>query len=123
VTLRLLCDENLPRALVEALRGQGHDAAWVATLLPGASDRAVLGLVAAERRILVTFDKDFGELAARAPDVAAQGILLLRLPCHPLPEAALSIAAAIDARRDWAGHFAVIEPGRVRLRRIEGNPA
>jgi hypothetical protein len=69
-----------------------------------------------ESRILLTFDKDFGELAWRAGLPVTCGVILFRLPV-PLPaEVGRTIAEIISGRDDWAGHFAVIEPGRIRMR-------
>lgn len=116
--LRLLCNENVPRALVEALRSAGHDVAWVAATMAGATDPTVLRTAADQQRICVTFDKDFGELAARTPSMAVAGIILLRVPTHPPQDAARRIATLIGARTDWAGHFSVIEPQCIRMRRI-----
>lgn len=116
--MRFLADENLPGRLVAALRAVGHDVAWVRTEAPGSDDRTVLAMAVAERRILVTFDKDFGELAGRAGLPATSGVILLRVPLDRAPDVGPRIAALIGARADWAGHFSVIEPGRVRLRRL-----
>lgn len=121
--MRLLCNENVPRALVLELRRRGHDVAWVAEAAPGAPDTAVLDRAAAEQRLCVTFDKDLGELAARTPAAARHGVLLLRVAGHPPSHAAQRIADVIGSRNDWAGHFAVLEPGRLRLRRIGDDPA
>lgn len=120
--MRFLADENLPGRLVAALRAAGHDVAWVRTDAPGSSDRQVLAMAAAEQRILVTFDKDFGELAGRASLPATGGVILLRVPLDRSPDFAARLASAIHARTDWAGHFAVIEPGRVRMRRLGTSP-
>jgi predicted nuclease of predicted toxin-antitoxin system len=114
--MRLLADENLPGRLVSALRAGGHDVTWVRTEAPGIGDVAVLAMAMAERRILVTFDKDFGELTTRASVPAACGVILLRLPLTRLAEQVPRVAAMIVSRNDWAGHIAVIEPGQVRLR-------
>jgi predicted nuclease of predicted toxin-antitoxin system len=116
--LRLLCNENLPRALVMALRALGHDADWIAETAPGLPDGEVLRRAAESGRVCVTFDKDFGELAAADPLSAACGIILLRVPTWPIEETAPRIAARIAARRDWPGNFAVMEPERLRLRPI-----
>jgi len=83
---------------------------------PGIADAEVLSTAVRERRICLTFDKDFGELAAAAVLPAECGILLLRLQPRPSLESSMEIAAAIEARGDWAGHFSVLEPGRVRMR-------
>ena len=61
--MRFLANENFPRAAVAALEAAGHDVVWVRTAAPGASDRQVLAWAEREERILLTFDKDFGELA------------------------------------------------------------
>lgn len=115
---RWLCDENIPRALVQALERLGYDVAWIGTIAPGSSDAAVLDRAKREQRVLLTFDKDFGELAARSNLHAASGVVLLRLPAHPHAANADAIAAAIAVRGDWPGHFSVIEPGRLRMRRL-----
>ncbi len=54
-----------------ALTQAGNDGAWVREWNPRATDEEVLGLTAREGRILVTLDKDFGELAVgrRQPHV------------------------------------------------------
>jgi hypothetical protein len=68
---------------------------------------------AREHRILLTFDKDFGELARGSALPRTCGVVLLRMPKPE--EAGLRLAALITAREDWAGNFSVIEPGRARM--------
>jgi len=60
--MRLLANENIPGDAVTALRAAGHDVAWVRSDAPGSSDRDVLAPAMSENRILLTFDKGFGEL-------------------------------------------------------------
>jgi hypothetical protein len=88
----------------------------VRTAEPGSSDLDVLAWAAREGRILLTFDKDFGELARQAALPAQCGVVLFRIPM-PRPEGfAGRLTDLITARDDWAGHFSVIDPGRVRMR-------
>ena len=61
--MRLLANENIPLSAVEALRSCGHDVMWIREKAPGISDIEVMRLGHLEERILITFDKDFGELA------------------------------------------------------------
>lgn len=69
-----------------------------------------------EDRILLTFDKDFGELAWRAGLPATAGVVLFRL-AMPLPrEAGATIARILGGREDWTGQFSVVGYGRVRMR-------
>ncbi|MGH7094533.1 MAG: DUF5615 family PIN-like protein [Stellaceae bacterium] len=83
--MRFLADENFPRAAVLALQAAGHDIAWVRTAMPGASDGEVLSRARDESRVLLTFDKDFGELAVRSRLPSDCGIVLPRVP---LPKSA-----------------------------------
>ncbi|MGH6628534.1 MAG: DUF5615 family PIN-like protein [Burkholderiales bacterium] len=116
--MRFLANENFPGDAVSALRDRGHDVAWVRTDAPGASDQEVLALAQRDGRILVTFDKDFGELAWRASLPAESGIVLFRIPM-PAPErVGEELAATLTSRQDWNGNFAVVEPGRVRIRQL-----
>lgn len=72
MTLRLLTNENFPLASVRALRCAGFDVFSGSESLPGAKDDAVLKLAADQGRILLTFDRDYGELVYHH-----------RLPCPP----------------------------------------
>jgi uncharacterized protein DUF5615 len=111
-----LANENIPGDAVTTLRALGHDVAWVRIDAPGSSDREVLVRAMRETRILLTFDKDFGELAWREGLPAACGVILFRLPIPPPATAGRIIADIVTARDDWPGHFAVIEPSRIRMR-------
>ncbi|MBD1846942.1 DUF5615 family PIN-like protein [Cyanobacteria bacterium FACHB-63] len=77
--MRFLANENFPGDAVEALRQADHDVVWIRTDAPGISDPEVLSRAQAEERILLTFDKDFGELAFRSQLPAASGIILFRV--------------------------------------------
>ena len=61
--MRFLANENFPGAAVDTLRAAGQEVAWVRTDAPGSTDEQVLARAAQEGWILLTFDKDFGELA------------------------------------------------------------
>jgi predicted nuclease of predicted toxin-antitoxin system len=75
---KFLANENVPGEVVEAARQAGHDLASIADLSPGADDDAVLRTALADNRVLVTFDKDFGEMAFREGKTATCGVVLLR---------------------------------------------
>jgi len=114
--MRFLAHENFPGAAVTVLEAAGHDVVWVRTTAPGASDPDVLAWAAREKRILLTFDKDFGELARASALPPYCGIVLLRIPMPMAAEVGERLAELITARDDWAGSFSIIEPGRVRMR-------
>lgn len=114
--MRLLADEGVEAGIVARLRAEGHDVLYVAELAPGISDDAVLDLAATDERLLLTADKDFGELVFRLRRVA-HGVLLLRLA--GLSQAGKAEAVALALREHGAemqSAFAVVTPGLVRVR-------
>src|SRR5215510_51239 len=76
----------------------------------------ILAWAVREDRVLLTFDQDFGELAWRAGLPASCGIVLFRIPMPAASNVGTTIAARLDERADWVGHFSVIQPGRIRMR-------
>ncbi|ARN83080.1 DUF5615 family PIN-like protein [Methylocystis bryophila] len=116
--MRFLADENFPGLAVAALRSAGHDVLWICEASPGSSDQQVLQTASEERRILLTFDKDFGESAFRVGVSMSSGIILFRLPTPPASRVGSMLASRIAERRDWEGHFSVVESGRVRMRKL-----
>jgi len=113
--VRILANENVPGEAVDALRARGHDVLWARTDLPGSPDPRVLGLDVEQSRILITFDKDFGELVFRRGLPACCGIILFRTGTPSPAATAEQLAAVLESRADWAGSFAVVEPGRLRM--------
>lgn len=113
--MRLLANENIPRVIVEGLRVAGHDVAWIRDDAPGASDAAIIRRAKAETRLILTFDKDFGELAFVGGLSTQSGVVLLRLRALDPETLTRRVVEAIDARDDWPGHFSVVESDRVRM--------
>jgi predicted nuclease of predicted toxin-antitoxin system len=113
--MRSLANENVPGLLVEALAERGHDAAWIRRDSPGAKDSDILRRSVAEDRVLVSFDKDFGELVYLSGARASCGVVLIRLAASSPESLTARCVAALESRDDWRGHFSVIEPGRIRM--------
>lgn len=113
-----LANENFPSSAVAALAHAGHDVTWIRTAAPGLSDSEILAWAAREGLVLLTFDKDFGELAHNTALPASCGVILFRMPMPRRNQAGPLLAELIASRDDWAGHFSVIEPGRVRMRKM-----
>ena len=76
--MNLLADENIDRSIVERLRADGHAVDWISELSPSVSDEVVLQRAADSGAVLVTEDKDFGELVYRR-GLSHAGVLLVRL--------------------------------------------
>src|SRR4051794_20584206 len=113
--VRMLANENVPGDVVTALRADGHDVTSMRDAGPGSSDDRVLALAYAEGRVVLTFDKDFGELAFRLGQQATPGVILLR-PRLRSPDHLVRFTRAVLAQgQAWENHFAVAEEGRLRL--------
>lgn len=111
--LQLLADENFPGIAVNALRDRGHDVSWVRTEAPGISDVEVLAKSKSENRVLITFDKDFGELVFRSG--LSAGVVLFRLAAKSPWYIAELAVKVLESREDWAGNFSVVEESRIRI--------
>jgi len=113
--MRILADENIPGRAVEALSDRGHDVRWVRADARGSTDRDVLALAVADERVLVTFDKDFGELVFRVGLPASCGVVLFRIMSSSPSQVTERIVTILESRTDWVGAFAVVEQDRIRM--------
>jgi predicted nuclease of predicted toxin-antitoxin system len=113
--MRLLANENFPLDAVTSLRAEGHDVAWIREDARGSQDEQVLARAQQENRILITFDKDFGELAFRSKLPSSSGVVLFRISAPSSQYIAQAAVQALASRSDWAGHFSVVEDERIRM--------
>ncbi len=114
--MRLLADENIGAGIVAALRAAGHDVGWIRETARGMADPEVLRLAWEQERVVITADKDFGELAFRV-NQAARGIVLLRVR-GTVEARTVPLLAALESRSDWNGVFVVVENDRVRITQL-----
>jgi len=113
--VEFLADESCDFAAVRALRARGYDVAAVAEWIGGASDNRVMEAALASGRILLTEDKDFGQLVY-ANGQASRGVILIRFPSQTRSHLGEQVATAVDQLGSrLLGAFTVIQPGRVRL--------
>ena len=113
---RFLADENVSRLVVERLRAAGFDVVSVRETRPGASDKDVLGEAASDDRVLITEDRDFGELVIRQR-LKVRGVILPELDRVPsAAEAELVVEVVRIHASKLTGNLLVLEPARVRVR-------
>lgn len=114
--MRFIVDESTGAAVAEYLRSAGHDTVVVAEDMPQADDEDILARASREKRIVVTNDKDFGDLVFHSGKVHA-GVLLLRLRDES-PENRVRVVRAVleqQAHR-LSGRFAVATDSTLRVR-------
>lgn len=114
--MNILADENMAWQVVERLRADGHVVTTVAELAPSSDDEIVLALSRGGQQVLLTDDKDFGELIylRRLPFV---GGILARLAALPNDDKAELVARVIrEHGAEIPGAFTVITSRAVRIR-------
>jgi len=116
--MRFLVDENFPYPAVDQLRHRGHDAVAVRDLMRGATDEEVLARARLENRVLVTADKDFGDLIFARRD-SAPGVLLVRSrSAQPARKVDLAMRVVDGLGETLVGSFVVAGEAGSRVRRM-----
>lgn len=82
--MKIIADESVDYAIIQALRSKGFEIYSILEQSPGIDDRHVLAIANRHKGILITEDKDFGELTYRL-NKRHHGILLIRLSGSPTP--------------------------------------
>jgi len=115
--MRFPADESCDFAVVRALRTAGHDVIAVSEISRDAEDSAVVDLARTEQRVLLTEDKDFGQLVFAAAHESA-GVILVRWPVGSRSSLGAALVELVGLHGEaLASAFVVVEPGRVRISR------
>ena len=122
--MRILADESVEGEVVARLRSEDHDVAYVPETSAGVRDDEVLALANAEDRVLLTEDKDFGDLAFFFGS-RSSGIILLRAHGVGAEAKAGLVAGVLEAHEGELTkdppHFIVVRPGRPPRSRPPGD--
>jgi predicted nuclease of predicted toxin-antitoxin system len=117
VELRFLADESCDFGVVRALRAEGFDVVALTEITSRSLDDEVIAQSYDENRILLTEDKDFGQLvfASRADSA---GVILIRFPGNARQSLQATIVKLIQEQGKEIHHaFVVVQPGHIRVRR------
>jgi predicted nuclease of predicted toxin-antitoxin system len=115
--VNLLADENIDRPIIDRLRKAGHQVLSVAEMAPGVTDDFIIELANKQKALLLTADKDFGEIVYRQKKLAP-GVIFIRLAgLSPLEKAEVVFAAVNDHLHDVDQAFTVISRKSVRIRK------
>jgi predicted nuclease of predicted toxin-antitoxin system len=118
--MRFLADMGVATRIVEWLRAQGHDATHLRDEgFQRMTDRDIFRKAATERRILLTFDLDFGEILALSRE-SAVSVVLFRLHNTSTPHVIERLKVALDQTKEVleASSMLVVEESRLRMRRL-----
>jgi predicted nuclease of predicted toxin-antitoxin system len=115
--MRIVADENLAYRMIKALRNEGFEVLSIEEDSPSIPDNNVLSVAVKEDALLITEDKDFGDLVM-LHQLPHRGILLLRLAGMDTDE---KVVRTLDVIRtygeDLKDSFTVVDTRRVRLRK------
>jgi len=122
--LKILADESVEGEIVINLRSGGHDVAYVPETSAGIRDDEVLAMANSDDRVLLTEDKDFGDLAFFYGN-RSSGIVSLRAHGAGIDVKSDAVAEVLEAYEGQLTgdppHFVVVRPGRpTRARQIGG---
>lgn len=119
--MKFLADENIHGDIVAWLRAQGHDVLYAAESLAGASDEELLSTARREDRLLITDDKDSGELVFHRR-LVTQGVILIRLQNASIAERVRRLAQIWPDIDQASNKFIVVNDRKVRVRGVMPEP-
>ena len=115
--MKFLFDESVELRLSQYLKAQGHDVKTVVTdYTYSIEDSEILKIARSEQRILITNDKDFGELVFRYHHTHT-GVILLRLKRVPFRVKQERLAEVINTYQHALRHFLIVTLYTVRIRK------
>jgi predicted nuclease of predicted toxin-antitoxin system len=116
--LKFLIDVGVGRAVEQFLEQQGYDVKMVRSLDSRMPDIDIIRLAVQEERLIMTMDKDFGELVYHL-QMPHCGVLLLRLEDATGAEKVQVVANLLaNYSSQLANHFGVFQNNRLRIRKI-----
>ena len=114
--MRFLADQNLERRVARFLIDEGHDVTiGVINYAGRLPDTALLDLAQREGRILITNDRDFGELIWRR-QIPHSGVIFFRMPAATAEEKIERLRVVLDEYGDQLDQFIVVTATRIRVR-------
>ena len=115
--MQFLANENFPLISVRLLRDAGYDIVSITEDSPGAKDIDILARAEREGRIVLTFDRDYGELIYRLKRPTPPGIVYFRFDPTSPEEPAKHILQLLTVHRlSLKGKFTVTDRGQIRQR-------
>jgi len=118
--VRFLADVNVEKPIVEFLISQGYDVKWIPDYDCAMPDHDLMTLANDEKRILVTNDKDFGELVFLQKHISA-GVILFRVKGQPVNEKVRLLEELLRKHVERLSvNLVVLTEKKIRITPLEG---
>jgi predicted nuclease of predicted toxin-antitoxin system len=116
--VKLLANENFPFSSVLYLRNKGYDITSIGEDYSGISDKIVLEIAESEQRIILTFDRDYGELIYKYNYKPTKGIIYLRIDTYEPTEPAVIVGELLQIHKiDTERMLTVFDGNTIRQRK------
>jgi len=113
--LKFLADESLEYSIVLSLRKSGYGVASIAEDYPAIKDKEILKIAIEEDRVLITNDKDFGDLVF-FNKLSHKGVILLRHRSENTKTKGKSLESFLkNYSRKISNKFIVIDESKIRI--------
>ena len=117
--MKLLANENFPILSIQKLHDAGFDVESVAAIMRSASDTSVLMHAAKNAQIILTFDRDYGELIYNRKIAVSEGLVYFRFdPLTPSEPYEIFVEAIINGQVEMEGWFIVLDRDVIRKRKL-----
>ncbi len=117
--MKLLANENFPAASVVMLRSLGYDVVSIGEDDPSITDEKVMQVAIKENRLILTFDRDYGELIFKHGYRPVEGVIYLRMePLYPTYPAEVIHQLFQSADFQFIGKLTVVDKYKVRQKRF-----
>ncbi len=116
--MKFLADENLEKPIVDWLREKGYDVLYITEKTPSIKDEKIIQLALKENRILITNDKDFGELVFHYGQITS-GIILIRSKDKSSQKKLELVKQLLkEIKNKISGNFIVVNENGIRIKKI-----
>ena len=118
--MKIVADENIDFLLIRKLRQAGFDVFSIAESQFGIKDREVLSVANTKNALLITEDKDFGELVYRFR-LPNRGVLLIRLSDDLPRESATNrvLEIVLHYKETLMDSFAALDDVNIRIKKYK----
>lgn len=113
--MKFLVDESVGNKFANLLKNAGYDILFVGDIMPEVEDEKVMAFAESENRILITADKDFGELTFKLK-FRINGVIFFRTLTRN-PEKQFDMVRGILDKAE--GKFIIVKEGQIRVRDLK----